>query len=199
MIFLANHQVYSNNRVSAHIDHVISIDSLEKITGINFFHKLQDDVENAVESMAITNDVLTDWGFTTTGNAENDQFFYHDTNTQIKLSMIDEYAYSTYYGDQRKLIPEGVSVYIAKEDPNNMDNIIMSQLHGNIIPANCGVILRSEVGGTYTLKDTKAYPTDNIEDNLLVGWSADTDIIGSSDCAFYAITFKAVRLASHPA
>ncbi len=59
MGFWAEHKANSDTSLSKY---VVNIDTLEQLTGIDFFCNLPDDVENHVEGLALEN-VLRAWGF----------------------------------------------------------------------------------------------------------------------------------------
>ena len=190
--FLLKHQEYNTGKFTDYPEHVVSIDSLEKFTGIDFFPGLPDDVENAIEGITVTNNVRNDWGFSQTASTDEYPFIYHNTTSEVTTTDIDDYAYATFYNDNAKIIPEGISAYIATTSSTS-ETVNMLRLEEGIIPSSCGVVLRSDMGDSFEFVDAETDSQEDVSNNLLVGWTYDNIIAGSNDVAFYALNYETVN------
>ena len=181
------HQRYDKNSVYAHPEFMVNIDDIEALTGIDLFPNLPDDVENAVEGITITNNILNDWGFSLEASSDTYDWTYHNPVSTVTTTMLSDQAYATFYNDQPKTLPDGLSAYIATS--RSETSVRMTELQGNVIPARCGVMLCSESGGNYSLTDAETKATDDVSGNLMVGWTTDHAITGSSDISYYAMNY----------
>ena len=185
--YLMEHQKYDQNSAFSHPEFMVNIDKIESMTGIDLFPGLPDDVENAVEEVTITNNILNDWGFNLSASADTYTWTYHNPTATITTTKLTDYAYATFFSDQPKTIPSGVTAYIATASDSN--SVTMTALEGSVIPANCGVILRSTNNGNFDLTDATEKATDDVGENHLVGWTSDYSVTGTTDVGYYALNY----------
>ncbi len=82
-------------------------------------------------------------------------------------------------------VPEGVSVYIAKVDG---DNVVLTKVETNVIPANTGVIVKSETEGEKTFKVTLDGTEASFDGNELIATSVEANATVPSEGTYYALS-----------
>ncbi len=82
-------------------------------------------------------------------------------------------------------VPEGVSVYIAKVDG---DNVVLTKVETSVIPANTGVIVKSETEGEKTFKVTLDGTEASFDGNELIATSVEANATVPSEGTYYALS-----------
>jgi Tfp pilus assembly major pilin PilA len=119
------------------------------------------------------------------------------------VSSLDKFGYTSLYLDQAVSLPDGVTAYIGKLNAAK-DAIVLTELEGEVIPANTGVILVGDANAELKFYPTTASattPTGNILQGVVKGTKAsssdDVYVLGykSSDKApaFYKNTTKKIE------
>ena len=124
-------------------------------------------------------EIYSDYTLTPVGNS-----------TSVITTKLSDYAYATFYSDKKKAIPSGVEAYIVKDKSG--DVVAATKLTQGIIPANCGVIVRSSAAGTFLFTDTGGTTTEDVSGNLLTGWTECKSITGNASVSYYALNYKNV-------
>jgi hypothetical protein len=115
----------------------------------------------------------------------------------VYTSSLDPYGYSTIYLGDNVAKPEGVSVYTAALTDDGTA-LTLTELEGDVIPANAGLILKGEANAALTFSPPTAdatvptVPTTNALTGTLTGMKSPSDadiyILGytsSSSSAFW--------------
>lgn len=127
----------------------------------------------------------------------------NDEDGVAYVSSLDKFGYTSLYLDQVVGLPEGVTAYIGKLNDAN-DAIVLTELEGDVIPANTGVILVGDANAElkfYPTTASAATPEGNILQGVVKGTKAsssdDVYVLGykSSDeaPAFYKNTTKKIE------
>ncbi len=82
-------------------------------------------------------------------------------------------------------VPEDVSVYIAKVDG---DKVVLTKVETSVIPANTGVIVKSETEGEKTFKVTLDGTEASFEGNELIATSVEANATVPSEGTYYALS-----------
>lgn len=110
----------------------------------------------------------------------------NDENGIAFATSLDKFGYTSLYLDQAVGIPSGVQAYIGKLNEAK-DAIVLTELGGDAIPANTGVILVGKANAELTL-----YPTEAVdaldEDNILQGTAKGVKASSSDDV--YVLGYK---------
>lgn len=115
--------------------HLVSIDALEQLTGIDFFHNLDDEIESRVERIDMTDDVA-DWWFTQT-QTDGYPFVYNRT---FDLQF-NAFGLSTICLSYDAVVPDGVTAYTASLTDD--DTVIrLTPCPDRVLPKNTGVLLQ---------------------------------------------------------
>lgn len=102
------------------------------------------------------------------------------------MTQVNDLYWSTMYLDYPVDIPSGVDAYYVTVE----DNVAHLNAIDGVIPANTGVILRSETGGSFEFNQTTNSATTDVSDNnKLVGWISDRVVSGQSG-NYYALNKK---------
>lgn len=101
------------------------------------------------------------------------------------MTHVNDLYWSTMYLDYPVDIPSGVNAYYITVE-NGV--ALLNDIDG-VIPANTGVILRSETGGSFEFNQTTNSATTDVTGNRLVGWISDRSISGQ-DATYYALNKK---------
>ena len=93
--------------------------------------------------------------------------------TKAKVeSTISAKGVGTFYANAATTIPEGVTAYVATEEPDMTKNTItMTQIEDGIIPAKTGVVLRGTADTKYDFFYTAEDGTTDTEGNMLRGYA----------------------------
>ena len=93
--------------------------------------------------------------------------------TKAKVeSTISEQGIGTFYANAATTIPEGVTAYVATEEPDMTKNTItMTQIEDGIIPAKTGVVLRGTADKKYDFFYTAEDGTTETGGNMLRGYA----------------------------
>ena len=114
---------------------------------------------------------------TYTTDTENYDYSYFATEYINSLPVtISAAKYASFYAPVAVTIPEGVTAYYIAQDGVDNENsvVVLTEIEGNIIPANTGVILK---GAANTYSFTINYETTaTIEGNLLAGTVAKANV-----------------------
>jgi hypothetical protein len=127
----------------------------------------------------------------------------NDEDGVAYVSSLDKFGYTSLYLDQAVSLPDGVTAYIGKLN-DAKDAIVLTELEGEVIPANTGVILVGDANAELKFYPTSASattPTGNILKGVVKGTKAsnsdDVYVLGykSSDeaPAFYKNTTKKIE------
>lgn len=101
------------------------------------------------------------------------------------MTHVNDLYWSTMYLDYPVDIPSGVDAYYVTVE-NGV--ALLNDIDG-VIPANTGVILRSETGGSFEFNQTTNSATTDVTGNRLVGWISDRVVSGQSG-NYYALNKK---------
>lgn len=101
------------------------------------------------------------------------------------MTHVNDLYWSTMYLDYPVDIPSGVNAYYVTVE----DNVARLNAIDGVIPANTGVILRSETVGPFQFNQTTNSATTDVSGNRLVGWISDRSISGQ-DATYYALNKK---------
>lgn len=102
------------------------------------------------------------------------------------MTHVNDLYWSTMYLDYPVDIPSGVDAYYVTVE----NNVAHLNAIDGVIPANTGVILRSETGGSFVFNQTTSAATTDVSDNnKLVGWISDRVVSGQSG-NYYALNKK---------
>lgn len=102
------------------------------------------------------------------------------------MTQVNDLYWSTMYLDYPVDIPSGVDAYYVTVE----NNVAHLNAIDGVIPANTGVILRSETGGSFVFNQTTSAATTDVSDNnKLVGWISDRVVSGQSG-NYYALNKK---------
>lgn len=101
------------------------------------------------------------------------------------MTQVNGLYWSTMYLDYPVDIPSGVNAYYVTVE----DNVAHLNAIAGVIPANTGVILRSETAGPFQFNQTTNSATTDVSGNRLVGWISDRSISGQ-DATYYALNKK---------
>ena len=101
------------------------------------------------------------------------------------MTHVNDLYWSTMYLDYPVDIPSGVNAYYVTVE----DNVARLNAIAGVIPANTGVILRSETAGPFQFNQTTNSATTDVSGNRLVGWISDRSISGQ-DATYYALNKK---------
>ena len=101
------------------------------------------------------------------------------------MTHVNDLYWSTMYLDYPVDIPSGVNAYYVTVE----DNVAHLNAIAGVIPANTGVILRSETAGPFQFNQTTNSATTDVSGNRLVGWISDRSISGQ-DATYYALNKK---------
>lgn len=101
------------------------------------------------------------------------------------MTHVNDLYWSTMYLDYPVDIPSGVNAYYVTVE----DNVAHLNAIDGVIPANTGVILRSETAGPFQFNQTTNSATTDVSGNRLVGWISDRSISGQ-DATYYALNKK---------
>lgn len=102
------------------------------------------------------------------------------------MTHVNDLYWSTMYLDYPVDIPSGVNAYYITVE----DNVAHLNTIDGVIPANTGVILRSETVGPFEFNQTTSAATTDVSDNnKLVGWISDRVVSGQSG-NYYALNKK---------
>lgn len=99
------------------------------------------------------------------------------------------FNYATLYVDYPVTIPDGAEVFFATLTESK-DAVLLHPIDG-IIPAQTAVVVRGEATTPYTFNETDETSSAVVTGNLLVGYSSDTAITGSTDVGYYAVNYQA--------
>ena len=121
--------------------------------------------------------------------------------TKAKVeSTISEYGIGTFYANAATTIPEGITAYVATEEPamenvdgNNVGTITMTSIADGIIPAKTGVVLRGEGNKKYDFFYTAEDGTAETEGNLLRGYAGAAEfkeVELTEDVTSYVLTVE---------
>ena len=93
--------------------------------------------------------------------------------TKAKVeSTISEQGIGTFYANAATTIPEGVTAYVATEEPDMTKNTItMTQIEDGIIPAKTGVVLRGTANEKYDFFYTAEDGATETNGNMLRGYA----------------------------
>ncbi len=83
------------------------------------------------------------------------------------------------------VVPEGVSVYTAKVSG---DNVVLTKVETSVIPANTGVIVKSDAEGDKTFKVTVDGTEASFEGNELIATSVAANATVPSEGTYYALS-----------
>ena len=102
------------------------------------------------------------------------------------MTHVNDLYWSTMYLDYPVDIPSGVDAYYVTVE----NGVALLNAIDGVIPANTGVILRSETGGSFVFNQTTSAATTDVSDNnKLVGWISDRVVSGQSG-NYYALNKK---------
>lgn len=101
------------------------------------------------------------------------------------MTHVNDLYWSTMYLDYPVDIPSGVNAYYVTVE----DNVAHLNAIDGVIPANTGVILRSETAGPFQFNQTTNSATTDVSGNRLVGWISDRSISGQ-DNTYYVLSTK---------
>ena len=101
------------------------------------------------------------------------------------MTHVNDLYWSTMYLDYPVDIPSGVNAYYVTVE----DNVAHLNAIAGVIPANTGVILRSETAGPFQFNQTTNSATTDVSGNRLVGWISDRSISGQ-DNTYYVLSTK---------
>lgn len=101
------------------------------------------------------------------------------------MTHVNDLYWSTMYLDYPVDIPSGVNAYYVTVE----DNVAHLNAIDGVIPANTGVILRSETAGPFQFNQTTNSATTDVSGNRLVGWISDRVVSGQSG-NYYALNKK---------
>lgn len=101
------------------------------------------------------------------------------------MTHVNDLYWSTMYLDYPVDIPSGVNAYYVTVE----DNVARLNAIDGVIPANTGVILRSETAGPFQFNQTTNSVTTDVSGNRLVGWISDRSISGQ-DNTYYVLSTK---------
>ena len=96
-----------------------------------------------------------------------------ETNAKVE-STISEQGIGTFYANAATTIPEGVTAYVATEEPEMEDGegvLTMTQIEDGIIPAKTGVVVRGTAGEQYDFFYTAEDGATETEGNMLRGYA----------------------------
>ena len=95
--------------------------------------------------------------------------------TKAKVeSTISEHGIGTFYANAATTIPEGVTAYVATEEPEMEDGegeLTMTQIEDGIIPAKTGVVVRGTAGEKYDFFYTAEDGATETDGNMLRGYA----------------------------
>lgn len=101
------------------------------------------------------------------------------------MTKVNDLYWSTMYLDYPVDIPSGVNAYYVTVE----DNVAHLNAIDGVIPANTGVILRSETVGPFEFNQTTNSAITDVTGNRLVGWISDRVVSGQSG-NYYALNKK---------
>lgn len=102
------------------------------------------------------------------------------------MTHVNDLYWSTMYLDYPVDIPSGVDAYYVTVE----NGVALLNAIDGVIPANTGVILCSETGGSFEFNQTTSAATTDVSDNnKLVGWISDRVVSGQSG-NYYALNKK---------
>ncbi|MBO5864715.1 MAG: discoidin domain-containing protein, partial [Bacteroidaceae bacterium] len=125
-------------------------------------------------------------------NVEDD--IKHTVSLGANESGADTNAYSTLYLAYNAIIPEGITASIVEKVDAN-DQLVMTPVEGNILPANTAVVLSRETDGVAEFKYTDETPTFDPAGNMLRGASCNELVECGSQYNVYMLGKKSGRVA----
>ena len=140
-IGMVSDQILSKVDWSAHTgsigteSHLVSIAQLEQLTGIDFFHNLDDEIESRIEDISVTDDVAG-WWFSQT---QSDRYtFVYNRTFDVLLNAS---GFATLCLSYNTSIPADVTAYTATLAATGTD-LILTPCTGGILPKGTGVLLK---------------------------------------------------------
>lgn len=126
-------------------------------------------------SVAYVDKTTTNSGYRTTAVMIEEATYPNNVTfkaTDIANGADGYYALATFSAPFATVIPEGVTAYIAIQDPENSDIIIMSEVSGSALPAGAGFILSGTADATVTMVPATDELQASIDANPLLLGSA---------------------------
>ena len=118
---------------------------------------------------------IISWGAYTAGSASAWRIVEVEDMSLVNFVVnVGEYGHTSLYLNYPVTIPEGVKAYIIDGtdidiDDNGVGTLKLTQLTGNVLPAQTAVIVEAPQGEYSFSYNTTDEPTDDVEGNLLKG------------------------------
>ncbi len=126
------------------------------------------------------------------GNEAYSLYRYQDILTKIEVysptgatKTFSATKLASFSAASNTVVPEGVSVYTAKVSG---DNVVLTKVETSVIPANTGVIVKSDAEGEKTFKATVDGTEASFEGNELIATSVAANATVPSEGTYYALS-----------
>lgn len=146
--------------------HLVSIRQLEQLTGIDFFHNLDDNIEPYVEDFD-ADAAVADWWFSHTAN-DTYPFVYNRSYDVL----LNAEGFSTLCLAYDAFIPEGMTAYTATLSAD-CKMLHFTPVTGTVLPRCTGVLLKGGANGKYSFSESHD-GAEGIDCNELLGTTVRT-------------------------